>query len=130
MFDFTKPEFHVVKTGLFGVFPGSGDHFSGHINANHMAAFTYFVTGHERIEAGAGTEVQHRLAGLEASMFDWKSATEPQVCIGHVAADTVIGITDHVEISFSLLTGSTTGCAAPRKGRFYDSSIFLANYFA
>jgi hypothetical protein len=92
------------------------------------AAFlTYQLPGHEGVETRPGAQVEHRLAGLQAGMLDGKATTEAEIGFGHVAADSVIGISDHVVVARRLPLGSTARCGAAGRRVAGDLGVFVTD---
>ncbi|MNI96597.1 hypothetical protein D3C73_1550860 [compost metagenome] len=67
MFNFTQPEFRVVKLSFNRVIPCTADHFRCHIYSDNMALLTYLPGGKKAIKSAAAPEVQNMFTRLQFS---------------------------------------------------------------
>ena len=71
MLDLPQPELHVVQARALAVsgqvLAGAGEHFGGHVHADHPPGRTNLWRGDEGIEPRAAPQVQQHLSRLERS---------------------------------------------------------------
>jgi hypothetical protein len=78
----------VRRARLLGVALGEREHLVGHVEAVDRARGADAPRGEEDVDAAAGAEVEHRLAGVEVRDGEWVSAAEARryCCLGHAGA--------------------------------------------
>ena len=75
-FDMAVEEFGVGGAGLGGVVPGEVQHLVGHVQAVGLTGGADPAGGQQHVDAAAGTQVEDRLAGLEAGDGDRVTAAQ------------------------------------------------------
>src|SRR5690606_32118848 len=104
--DLAFPELHVGIPQPLRVVASAVEHGIGHVHANHSSLLSDDRAGHESIEAGTGSEVEHRFTRPQAGEIGWDAASESEVGLRHVPFNALVCIANHVHIARAAATAA------------------------
>ena len=79
MLDLAQAELDVADLDLLGVHASPFDHRGRHVDADHVAGRSNLARGEEAVDARAGAEIEHRLAGQNRGEGDRVAASEAEI---------------------------------------------------